>query len=116
MGTKNDRAERDECFRGMRRISRHPLQRLQVGLQPASLGIARNPLHAYASEVLAGGHDGLGQLVGRQVDDEVVDDAAVDFFSTISTALMSAPTLPMAVATDPSEPGRSGRVIRIRNT
>jgi hypothetical protein len=30
--------------------------------------------------------------------------------------LMSAPTLPIAVATDPSEPGRSGRVIRIRNT
>ena len=32
-------------------------------------------------------------------------------FSTISTALMSPPTLPMALATAPSEPGRSGRVI-----
>ena len=29
---------------------------------------------------------------------------------------MSAPTLPIAVATEPSEPGRSGRVTRIRNT
>ena len=37
-------------------------------------------------------------------------------FSTISTALMSPPTLPIAVATAPSEPGRSGRVMRIRNT
>jgi hypothetical protein len=39
-----------------------------------------------------------------------------DLFSTISTALISASTLPIAVATEPSEPGRSGRVIRIRNT
>ena len=37
-------------------------------------------------------------------------------FSTISTALMSPPTLPMALATAPSEPGRSGRAMRIRNT
>ena len=37
-------------------------------------------------------------------------------FSTISTALMSPPTLPIAVATAPNEPGRSGRVMRIRNT
>ena len=51
-------------LRGMRWISGHPFQRLQVGLQPASLGITRDPLNAYASEALAGGHDGLGQLVG----------------------------------------------------
>ena len=37
-------------------------------------------------------------------------------FSTISTALMSPPTPPMALATAPSEPGRSGRATRIRNT
>jgi hypothetical protein len=29
---------------------------------------------------------------------------------------MSAPTLPIAVATEPSEPGRSGKVTRSRNT
>ena len=60
MRTEDDRAQRDECFRGMRRISPHPLQGFQVRLQPATLGIARNPLHAHASQVLAGGHDGLG--------------------------------------------------------
>src|SRR3954470_23823812 len=37
-------------------------------------------------------------------------------FSTISTALMSPPTPPMAVATAPSCPGRSGRRTRIKNT
>src|SRR6478609_11783929 len=37
-------------------------------------------------------------------------------FSTISTALMSPPTLPMALATAPSEPGRSGSATRIRYT
>src|SRR3954451_7805871 len=37
-------------------------------------------------------------------------------FSTISTALMSPPTPPMADATAPSCPGRSGRRTRIRNT
>src|SRR6476619_24671 len=37
-------------------------------------------------------------------------------FSTISTALITAPPPPLAVAKEPRDPGRSGREIRIRNT
>ena len=75
MRAKDDRAQRHQRFRSVWRVSGHPLECLEVGLQPAAFRIACNPLHAYASQLLAGGHDGLGQLVGRQIDDEVVDNA-----------------------------------------
>ena len=57
-----------------------------------------------------------GSLLGARSTMKSSTTLPSDFFSTISTALISAPTLPIAVATEPSEPGRSGRAIRSRNT
>ena len=73
---EHDRAQRDQRLGGVHRVGGHPLERLEVGLQPAALGVAGDPLDPDALEVLAGGDERLGQLVGRQVDDEVVDDDA----------------------------------------
>ena len=105
MRAKNDGTERGELF--PRRAADEPssVPAPAVGA-PARLprDDARYPLDAYASKTIADSHDDLRQAEISAVDsdDEVVDEHcfSLSFFSTISTALMSAPTLAIAVATN----------------
>jgi hypothetical protein len=71
---EHDRTDRGQGLRGLRRVGGHPFQRLEVGLQAAALGVARDPFDPYTVEDLAGTDHDLRQLTVRQVDDEVVDD------------------------------------------
>ena len=98
------------------RLGRHPFERLEIGLQTATLGIARDPFDVHSIQVLAGGDESLRKLIRRQVDDEIVNDrtvaALLDDLHRVDVPVDTA----KAVATAPREPGRSGRVTRIKNT
>ena len=107
VGPEHHRAQGHQRLRRVGRIGGHPLQRLQVGLQAAALGIAGDPLHLTPWRLWQAVTIISGRCLGGR--STMKSSTTVPSpFSTISTTLMSAPTPPRAVATPPREPGRSG--------
>ena len=60
----------------MRWILGHAFQRLQIRLQIAVAGIARNPLHRNIGNLVTCRHYGVDQPIRRQPNQKILDDAA----------------------------------------
>ena len=68
----------------MQRILGHALERLQIGLQIAVAGIARNPDHRNTGNPVTRRHNRVNQPIGRRTNKKVVDNETISTLDNLN--------------------------------